>query len=618
MFMKKTTFQVLTACAILVLGLSFIYKGQTAQAAVSNWQKGVTIAPRWNTDFSSASFQQSVQNAKNAGANYITLIIPWCQNDTGSSDIVNCGTTPTDDSLISAANYAHSLGLHVMFKVHQEMFNGNWRAYINPNDRNRWFSQYGTRLNNLATLAQSTGVEGMSIGAELISVATYTSNPDNTQRWQAMISSVRQKFSGFLTYSANWGGDNFTEEYTHIGFWGQLDYVGISGYFPLATNSGSPSVEDLKTSWARWRDTKIKPLAQQTGKPILFTEIGYKSVNGAHYEPWNSNRGGGYDGDEQSKLYEALFSFWNNESYISGVHLWDWSSDPNYGGQGNIDYTPHNKPAEQTMKQWFLTPGEPTPPPTGGGTGTTTPAGGNTGGTTGGSNTSFSMTGTISPAQPISGQSSTVTIQASAKGTVTNAIVDVEVYNSSGSKVFQKFFEGQNLNQTPLSLQTAWTPDAAGNYTVRGGIFNSNWSTNLYWNDSIMTTTVGTQTTPPPPPPTGGGTGTTTPPTNNPPPTGTFNTNVWWPTDGSSLNGVQPLKYNVDGVDASQYTGFWQVDGDRLNEMQTSTQDYPHKETLVDFTNWNWKGAGPYTLNFVSKNSSGTIISSKSVNIFVR
>jgi hypothetical protein len=603
--------------AALVLTVS-TFQGQVAEAAVTSWQQSVTITPRWNTDFSSDTFKQTIRNIASAKANMVTLVVPWCQDNNSSSDILDCPMTPTSEALTAGINYAHSQGLKVVLTVHPETYTGGWRAYISPNDRNRWYSQYATRLNNLATLAQSTGVEGIVIGAEMISTATYTSNPDNTQRWQNMIAQVRQRYSGFLTYSANWGGDNFTEEFPHIGFWSQLDYVGISGYFPLSTGEGSPSVQSLESSWARWRDTKIKPMNQQTGKPILFTEIGYKSVQGAHYEPWNSNRGGGYDGEEQRKLYQALFEFWNNEPYIAGVHLWDWSSDPNYGGQGNIDYTTHGKPAEQTMKDWFSGAAGTTPPPPP--TGTTTPPGGDTGGgTTVPSNTSFSITGTVSPAQPIVNQSSTITAAVSAKGAVTNAVVDLEVYDASNNKIFQKFFEGQNLNQTPINLNVPWTPGTTGTYTLKGGIFNNTWATNYYWNDSILKMTVGNQTTPPPPPPPppDNGGGTTTPP-NNPPPTGSFNTNVWWPTDGASVMGIQPLKYNVDGIDASQYTGYWQVDGDRLNEMQTSTVDYPHKETQVDFTGWNWKGAGPYVINFVSKNSSGATISSKAINLFVR
>jgi hypothetical protein len=588
-----------------------------AHAAVSDWQRGGSIYPTWNGDFASESFKASLRNLKAAGANYVALIIPQYQANTGSSDIFAGNDTPTDASLISAINYAHSIGLHVMLKPHLNPSSGEWRANINAGNRNAWFGSYGAMLNHLADIGSQTGAEGMCIGTELISMASFTSNGDNTQRWISLINGVRSRFNGFLTYSANWGGSDFAEEVPHIGFWSNLDFVGISAYYPLAQGQWNPSVDALTGSWNFWNTSKVSAIHNQTGKPVLFTEIGYRSADNAHNEPWNPF-GGGYNANEQVNDYEALFRFWNNQPWMNGIYMWNWNSDSS-GGPGNTDYTPQGKPAQQTITSWWAN-GNNNPPVGGGGgtgtttTGTTTPPGG----TTGGSNTTFSMTGSVSPAQPVSGQSSTITVQASAKGTVTNALVDVEVYNSSGSKVFQKYFEGQNLNQTPLSLQTAWTPSATGNYTVRGGIFTSNWSSNLYWNDSIVSFTVGSTPT------SGGGTGgtgTTTTGggggTTTPPPSGSFNTNIWWPKDGSSVNGVQPFKYNVDGIDASQYTGFWQVDGDRLNEMQTSTQDYPHKEVLVDVSGWSWKGNGPYTINFVSKDNSGNVISQKSVNITI-
>ena len=43
----------------------------------------------------------------------------------------------------------------------------------------------------------------------------------------------------------------------------------------------------------------------------------------------------------------------------------------------------------------------------------------------------------------------------------------------------------------------------------------------------------------------------------------------------------------------------------------------PHKEAIIDLTSWNWKGNGPYTITFVSKDASGNVISEKSVNITV-
>ena len=576
------------ALIVAVVLVSVPVAPQTAAAAVSNWQKGVTIEPRSAGDFASDSFKQSVTNVKALGANYITLIIPYYQSNTGSTDIQAGWNTPTDAALSSAVNYVHTQGLHIMLKPHLDVYTGDWRAFINPGDRNSWYAHYATMLNHVADLGKQTGAEEIAVGSELISMSTYTSNGDNTQRWQTLIAGVRSRYSGLLTYSANWGGGDFGNEKAHIGFWGSLDYIGISAYFNLNT---SGDVSSLENAWIAYNTNEIKPLSDTYGKPVLFTEIGYRSVTNAHYQPWNASNGGNYDPTEQSNDYTALFEYWNNQPYMVGVQLWNWSSDPGAGGAGNLDYTPQNKPAQDVMKTWFASSGNT------GGQGTTT--------TGGGSNTSFSGTATVAPSPATINQTATIHASFSSKGNVSNAIADIEVYNSSGQKTFQQFYGGQNFVATqPKTFDIPWTPSSAGTYSIKAGIFNSDWSTNYYWNDNAGVVTVQQGST------TGGG-GTTTPPT-------TFTTNVWWPSNGASVRGVQPFKAVVDGLDVSQYKMYWQVDGDVLNEMANSPTDYPHKESLVDVSGWSWKGNGPYTLTFVSKNNSGATISSKSVTITVQ
>lgn len=94
------------------------------------------------------------------------------------------------------------------------------------------------------------------------------------------------------------------------------------------------------------------------------------------------------------------------------------------------------------------------------------------------------------------------------------------------------------------------------------------------------------------------------------------NVSVWWPTNGATLSGSQPLKAVADGQTVETYNMYWQVDGGSLNNMPTNYADYPHKEVLVDFSGWNWKGAGPYVLTFVAKDQAGNVIGKKDVNIY--
>jgi endoglucanase len=91
---------------------------------------------------------------------------------------------------------------------------------------------------------------------------------------------------------------------------------------------------------------------------------------------------------------------------------------------------------------------------------------------------------------------------------------------------------------------------------------------------------------------------------------------VWWPTDGSTVSGVQPFKIMVKNLSVDAYSAFWQVDGDRLNPMDSSQADYPHKEASVDLTGWTWRGRGPYTVTFVAKDASGNTVSTATVHVY--
>jgi hypothetical protein len=580
----------LLAVTLLICTLgSQAFFGTPVHAAITNWMRGANIVPTSTTDFGSATFKQSLQNLKATGATSVALVVPYYQSNTGSTDIAPGYNTPTDASLASAIDYAHSIGFSVAIKVHIESYDGSWRAYINPQDRTTWFSTYGNYVVHLGQIGAQHHAEMFVIGTELVSMAASQVNSTNTQNWINLIHRVRAVYSGSVTYDANSnnnGNEPFNNEKKFIGFWSYLDYATLSVYFQIS--SGDNSIQSLESSWDYWNKNDLQSFQQTVGKPLLFGEVGYRSVSGAHLEPWNWSRQAGVDLTEQANDYQALFEYWNAYSYMQGVYLWNWSTDPNAGGTNSGDYTPQGKPALQTMTRWFSSP--PTPPP---------PS----------SNPMFRDTTTIAnPTQPTTGVQTTVTTNVQdTSGSLSNGIVDVEVYDSSSTRVAQKYVEAQSFATNASQAYTAqFTPSAAGKYRVAVGVFNANWSQNYYWNNDALDITVGSAATQPPPS------------TNPPPPQGPQPTDIWWPADSSHLSGVQPLKAMVENTDVSQYKMTWQVDGGAQVTMDSNATDYPHKEVLVDFSGWHWHGNGPYTITFTSTNPSGNLISQKSIQIYTQ
>lgn len=575
----------------LVILLVFLFSGlynagttqDTASAAVSSWQKSASIVPTSQSEYSSQNFRDSLNQLKNTNANYVTLIIPYYQSNPWSTDIQRGWNTPTDESLISGINYAHSIGLNVALKPHMETFDKQWRAYINPSNRNAWFSAYGNMLNHYAGIAQSQNVELYIIGSELISMAADNQNPTNTQNWRNMISAVRGIYSGPVTYSANWGPSGFVDEKNHILFWPQLDYIGIAAYFSLGWDWNNYDVEVLKAEWNNWNQSHITPLQQRWNKPVLFTEIGYRSVDGAHTDPFDSGRGGAPNQQVQANAYEALFSYWDSQPFMQGVHLWDWQPFTSAGGAGTTTYTPQNKLAQGVMQDWFgRTSGDPPPPPP--------------------QQASFEVSGSANPAAVSPGTETMLNVSVVATGgAASNVIVNIEVHDNNNNKVFQQYFDGQNFTSGQTrNYNLNWTAQNTGNYTLKTGVFNNSWSTLYIWNNDVAQIAVGGGTPPPPTPPPGSG-----------------QIEIWWPGDGVSITGTQPFKALVQNMDLSNYKMFWQVDFDRLNPMFDSSEDWPHKEALVDVSGWSWSSTGKYIINFVAKNLGGSTIAEKFVEIMV-
>ena len=457
---------------LLIGSCVFTVQKMVSNAAVADWQKGASIIPTSPDDFRTDTFKQSVQNLKATGANTVSLIIPYWQANDQASHIELAQNSPTDQSLISAINYIHSLGMQVMLKPHLDSGSGAWRATISPTDRDAWYGNYSAMLNHLGDIGKQTNVEIICIGTEMVYTATYTSNPDNTQRWITMINSLRTHFPGKLTYSSNWGPGGVTDEKNHIGFWPNLDYIGISAYFNL--NTPSTDYESLKNAWDTYRVSQIEPLYNQYKKPILFTELGYRSVPGSHNQPWNYSSPGNAYQQEQADDYTALFKYWDNYSYMVGVQFWNWSSDPNAGGINSNDYTPQHKLAENVMTTWFTGSGTvaiststPTTTPTTNPPVITIPP------TT---KPDFISTPTNSTATV--GDTITLSIPVTNRGSaINNAIVGVGIADANGKDAKQQFFGSQTFaSGMTQSYSVEWTPQITGTYKIYVGVFDASWN----------------------------------------------------------------------------------------------------------------------------------------------
>ena len=117
---------------------------------------------------------------------------------------------------------------------------------------------------------------------------------------------------------------------------------------------------------------------------------------------------------------------------------------------------------------------------------------GGTGGGTGGTTCKPTISFASNSASPASvAQGSTVTFSSTFTAScATSGLVDFEAYNSAGTKVWQTYYDNQNLTGQAQTYTANWTvpaSQATGGYRLAVGIFAPGWSSNYAWNGNAAT-----------------------------------------------------------------------------------------------------------------------------------
>jgi uncharacterized lipoprotein YddW (UPF0748 family) len=318
----------------------------------AEFQKGMSYAAWWQSLYQTLVADRSLRNLAPTGAKWISLVVTGYQETIASTTITRLlQMTPADEDLVHAIARAHSLGMKVMLKPHVDLSNdpGHWRGEIgfdNEADWSAWFTSYREFIYHYAELAESNGVEQFCVGTELVGTSQREDD------WRAVIAGVRARFSGSLTYAANHSGEE-----AQIQWWDAVETIGVDAYYAL-TDKDDPTLDELKAAWTPHMTT-LANLAATWGKPIVFTEVGYRSVDGTNRHPWEWWSEGTIDLQEQAACYQAVFETFWHQPWFAGTYWWYWSTDPELGGADDGDYTPHGKDAEEVLRTYYLSePGD--------------------------------------------------------------------------------------------------------------------------------------------------------------------------------------------------------------------------------------------------------------------
>ncbi len=254
-----------------------------------------------------------------------------------------------DSGLAQTTRMAHERGIHVMLKPHLWVRGAGTGgpesiAMADEAGWDAWFASYRAFILHYAAFAEAHGIEALCIGTELGSTL-----PGHETQWREIIRAVRGVYPGRLTYAANWYG-----EWEKVPFWDALDEVGIQAYFPLC-DAPRAGLDSLRAGW-RPHLARIEAFQKRTGKPVVFTEIGYRSIPAAGARPWEwPDRRVAAEADSvaQARCYEAFFRAVWAKPWFAGAYVWKWFPHPGRWSERADGFTPQGKPAEGVMALWY-------------------------------------------------------------------------------------------------------------------------------------------------------------------------------------------------------------------------------------------------------------------------
>lgn len=343
---------------------------QDAPAAVDYPRRGEKIdgvslvAPR------RAVGEEAIASVRRAGADWIA-VVPYAFVRRGSTEVLfDRGRQfwgERTEGVAATIELARRRGLRVMLKPHVWVAGQGWAGEFEPSTEEGWRTfeeSYARYILHFARLAGSLEVEIFCLGTEMDRVVLA-----RPAYWRELAARVRAVFPGEITYAANWDG------FARIPIWDALDYVGVDAYFPLS-EAPTPAVSELERRWIPHLRA-VENLHRYTGKPVLFTEFGYRSIDGAAGEQWelpDERSGAGVVNlAAQANAYEALFRAWWPRSWFAGGFLWKWYPEAASRAGGRRDartdgdddgirrrigprtgYTPQGKPpAEAVIRRWY-------------------------------------------------------------------------------------------------------------------------------------------------------------------------------------------------------------------------------------------------------------------------
>jgi hypothetical protein len=296
------------------------------------FQRGVNFTAEGPHVYASVGAQETLRRLPEFGVNAIALV-PYAGARPGETSLRRFGANSmeSDEGLQQLSRLAHHLGLTVLLKPQLWVRGGGPMslAFDDPAARAAWFAEYTQFIEYYAQLARRIHADLFCVGVELSALAQHEAE------WRALIARVRAIYPGPLVYAANFG-----EEFESLRFWDALDYIGLDNYYPLPDDFSAAAIVK-----------RVHAVQKKFRRPVIFTEAGFASIEGAHRQPW-VDRNGAVSLETQARGYEAIFRAFYRQKWLAGIYWWKVGSSAR-GGPDDRTHSPWGKPAMDVLRHWY-------------------------------------------------------------------------------------------------------------------------------------------------------------------------------------------------------------------------------------------------------------------------
>lgn len=292
--------------------------------------------------------KESLQSLNEIGSNAIAIVPYSYMRDPKRPDYIPIiqGTGGENDQAVLFSYYeAKKMGMSTVLKP-QIWVGRSWPGEIEMNNEADWaifFQNYYRWTRHYALLAEINEVDSYCLGVEFAK-ATLAKEKE----WRQLIRKIRGIYSGQLTYAANWG-----EEFENLKFWDALDFIGLNCYYPLS-KSDTPSKRALTKAFDKVM-AKAATVCKKYNKQLVFTEIGFRSVESPWKNPHAKENGRPFNEAHQQLCYEVVLKGIQNKNWCNGILWWKWPSHLSYRGQQNTGFSPNSKQTENVIDKYFKT-----------------------------------------------------------------------------------------------------------------------------------------------------------------------------------------------------------------------------------------------------------------------